>query len=61
MDTSVEVLDAVRDAVAAHMALHSAEFGADSLSSYVNSIGNPLKMNLAIYYNYSHNGAQRYI
>ena len=56
MDTPLSTLDAVRDAVGAHMALNPGEFGPESLSSAINSMGNPLKMNLAIYFDYSHNG-----
>lgn len=59
MDTAAEPLDAVRDAVAAHMALNPKEFLADSLTCYLQSMGDPLKMNLALYWTYTHNGAPR--
>ena len=59
MDTPLSTLDAVRDAVGAHMALNPSEFGPESLSCAINSMDNPLKMNLAMYFDYSHNGAPR--
>lgn len=57
-DTPASVLETVEERVSGHLDNHPKEFSG-AHNTFHNAIGNPLKLRLGIFFEYSHTGAPR--